>query len=220
MATLTNNSLDNCTSIPDFIPAGTRMVFSSSTAPSSWTKTTDHSNKALRLVTGPVSPGGSTVFSTVFPDQFDKPVAGSINSVDSADTFQGATVPVQATTGSFDAFPTWIIQPVTIDEQETAIHNHSYNRRAPGTNTAGQTGPTQCIKDNIEPISFGGSGAGGSHAHAWPTPAQASKPHNHPLSAQPHSHGVSPQGPHSHGFTTTAQNFKIKYVDVIVCSKN
>lgn len=215
MATLTSNSLDNCTSIPDFIPAGTKMVFSSTQAPPSWTKLTTHDNKALRLVTGSPSPGGSTVFSTVFPAS-QRPVAGSINAANSAATFQAATVPVSATVGNFDAFSTWTIQAATISTAQMAIHDHSYNRRATGTNTAGQTGAPLCIKNGLEAIAFGASGGGGSHNHGWPGSAQ----HTHPLGASAHSHTQSSAGPHSHGFATTAQDFAIKYVDVIVCSKN
>lgn len=215
MATLTDNSLDNCNSIPDFIPAGTKMVFSSSAAPPSWTKQTTHDNKALRLATGAVTPGGTTVFTSVFPAS-QRPVAGSINAANSAATFQAATVPVSATVGNFDAFSTWSIQATTVSEPLTAVHSHSYNRRATGTNTAGQTGAPVCIKASLETVNFDANGGGGSHSHGWPGSAQ----HTHPLGASAHSHTLSSSGPHSHGFATTAQDFAIKYVDVIVCSKN
>jgi hypothetical protein len=47
-------------------PSGTRMFFQQSTAPVGWTKEATHNNKALRLVSGSVSSGGSQNFSTVF----------------------------------------------------------------------------------------------------------------------------------------------------------
>lgn len=214
MATLTDNSLDNCNSIPDFIPAGTKMVFSSSAAPPSWTKELTHNNKALRLVTGTATPGGTTVFSTVFPAS-QRPVAGSIDAANSAATFGQETI--SATTGLVNAYPTIGIDARTIDLSFMAVHSHSYQRRATGTNTAGQAGAPVCIKASLEAVAFGGAGAaGGSHSHGWPATPQ----HNHVVSAVAHGHTIQQQGPHPHGFTTTAQDFAIKYVDVIVCSKN
>ena len=48
------------------IPAGSRMLFQQSTAPSGWTKDTTHNNKALRIVSGSVVNGGTVDFSTAF----------------------------------------------------------------------------------------------------------------------------------------------------------
>lgn len=45
--------------------ATTATVFQQTTAPTGWTKQTDHNNKALRLVTGSVSTGGTTGFTSV-----------------------------------------------------------------------------------------------------------------------------------------------------------
>jgi len=47
-------------------PSGTVMLFVQSAAPTGWTKSTAHNNKALRVVSGSVSSGGSVAFSTVF----------------------------------------------------------------------------------------------------------------------------------------------------------
>lgn len=48
------------------IPAGTAMLFVQTTAPTGWTKSTTHNNKALRIVSGTASSGGSTAFTSVF----------------------------------------------------------------------------------------------------------------------------------------------------------
>lgn len=48
------------------IPSGTAMLFVQTAAPLGWTKSTTHNDKALRVVSGTASSGGSTVFSTVF----------------------------------------------------------------------------------------------------------------------------------------------------------
>lgn len=46
--------------------SGTSMLFQQSTAPTGWTKQTSHNNKALRVVTGSVSSGGSNTFTDAF----------------------------------------------------------------------------------------------------------------------------------------------------------
>lgn len=47
-------------------PSGTVMLFVQSAAPTGWTKSTAHNDKALRVVSGSVSSGGSASFSSVF----------------------------------------------------------------------------------------------------------------------------------------------------------
>lgn len=47
-------------------PAGTAMLFVQTAAPTGWTKSTTHNDKALRIVSGAASSGGTTAFSTVF----------------------------------------------------------------------------------------------------------------------------------------------------------
>jgi len=45
-------------------PAGTKMLFQQAAAPTGWTKDTTHNDKALRVVTGTPSSGGTIAFST------------------------------------------------------------------------------------------------------------------------------------------------------------
>jgi hypothetical protein len=47
-------------------PAGTAALFMQTAAPTGWTKGATHNDKALRLVSGAVSTGGSTAFTSVF----------------------------------------------------------------------------------------------------------------------------------------------------------
>lgn len=47
-------------------PAGTVMLFAQTAAPTGWTKSVAHNDKALRVVSGTASSGGSTAFTTVF----------------------------------------------------------------------------------------------------------------------------------------------------------
>lgn len=76
MAVLGSTSLTGCNSIPDFIAAGSLMLFEQTASPTSWTKQTTHNNKALRVVTGTATPGGSTAFTSVFASRTP---AGSVS---------------------------------------------------------------------------------------------------------------------------------------------
>ena len=59
------------------LPAGTAMLFAQTAAPTGWTKSTTHDNKALRVVSGSVSSGGSVAFTTAFASQG---VSGTVGS--------------------------------------------------------------------------------------------------------------------------------------------
>jgi hypothetical protein len=77
MAVLGATSLTGCNSIPDFIASGSRVIFEQSSAPTSWTKdVSTHNNKALRVVTGTATPGGSLAFTTAFGS---REISGSVS---------------------------------------------------------------------------------------------------------------------------------------------
>jgi hypothetical protein len=52
-----------------YLPTGTAMMFVQTSAPTGWTKSTTHDNKALRVVSGAASSGGSVAFTTAFASQ-------------------------------------------------------------------------------------------------------------------------------------------------------
>ena len=58
-------------------PSGTAMLFVQTTAPTGWTKSTTHNDKALRVVSGSASSGGSVAFTTAFASQA---VAGTVGT--------------------------------------------------------------------------------------------------------------------------------------------
>lgn len=59
-------TLTNGTVKYDDFPAGTITIFMQTNAPTGWTKSTTHNDKALRIVSGTASSGGTTAFSSVF----------------------------------------------------------------------------------------------------------------------------------------------------------
>ena len=48
---------------------GTLMLFAQTAAPTGWTKSTTHNDKALRVVSGTAASGGTSAFTTVFTNQ-------------------------------------------------------------------------------------------------------------------------------------------------------
>jgi len=59
------------------IPTGSITIFQQTSAPTGFTKLTTHNDKAMRIVSGSVSTGGSVAFSTAFASQS---VAGTVGS--------------------------------------------------------------------------------------------------------------------------------------------
>lgn len=49
--------------------SGTVMLFQQTSAPTGWTKSSSHNDRALRVTTGTVGTGGTTVFTSVFADR-------------------------------------------------------------------------------------------------------------------------------------------------------
>lgn len=64
-----STNVSESVSIPTQIPSGTAMLFAQTNAPTGWTKSTTHNNKALRVVSGAASSGGSVDFTTAFSSQ-------------------------------------------------------------------------------------------------------------------------------------------------------
>jgi hypothetical protein len=135
--------------------SGTVMLFAQTTAPTGWTKSTAHNDKALRVVSGTASSGGSVAFSTAFAS---KSVTG--------------TVTVSASTGSVSA-------PVSIGSTTLStpqIPSHSHTVTVAGNDVGSQIDRTR--GQQVSNISTGNTGGGGSHTH----PGSGGS-HAHPVSA-------------------------------------
>jgi hypothetical protein len=66
---LTSNgagALPTFQAVSSAFPSGTAMLFVQTAAPTGWTKSTTHNNKALRVVSGTASSGGTVAFTTAF----------------------------------------------------------------------------------------------------------------------------------------------------------
>jgi hypothetical protein len=71
------------TALANYFPSGTRILFQQTAAPTGWTKDTTHDNKALRVVSGSTSSGGSLAFTTAFASQA---VSGTVGSTTLAES--------------------------------------------------------------------------------------------------------------------------------------
>ena len=143
----------------DIIPAGSLMLFQQSSAPTGWTKGTAHDNKALRVVTGSASSGGSNTFAAAFNN--NQTVSGPTSST--SVTITGSTA---AHTLTISEMPAHTHTEGGIQEFGTTSSTST------GTRNTGNSSPG----NQFETQSTGGGGshshdvgtlAGGSHTHTF-----------------------------------------------------
>lgn len=82
------NTRTGAVSVYEF-PSGTVMLFVQTSAPTGWTKSTTHDNKALRVVSGTAGSGGSAAFTSVFAS---RAVSGSIDATTSSGSVGATTL--------------------------------------------------------------------------------------------------------------------------------
>ena len=171
--------------------AGTAMMFVQTAAPTGWTKSTTHDNKALRVVSGTASSGGSVAFSTAFASQG---VNGTI-----ANTTAGGSVSTSLSSGGS-------VSGFTLTTTEMPNHRHTFptvgvlSSSSAGAAPAGYNGGTSATYNGMSLV-----GGGGSHSHGFTNPTYSSS-----------FTGSS----HNHTFTGTAINLAVQYVDVIIATKD
>jgi hypothetical protein len=207
MAILQGSSLTNCLYIPDFIPSGTVMVFESTSAPTSWTKSSTHNDKSLRIVNGPVTTtSASSSFSTVLSASRTL----TTPATDGRQTgYQFAPGPANISTQSSTP-------PITLGNALATpgphTHGYQYNPDVNRTNA-----PTPTASRAVRASAAGTAAAGGGgvqHTHSLTAVA-----HSHTVSGQDHLHTIT-ESPHAHGVTFDAQPFAVYYRDVILATKD
>lgn len=114
-------------------PTGTVMLFAQTTAPTGWTKSTAHNDKALRVVSGTAGSGGSVAFTTAFSNQGLSATVGNTTLTTGQipshthgmraylDSGGGPTFPQIAFTGSF------LGQSFVNAEGGSGAHNHPFS---------------------------------------------------------------------------------------------
>jgi len=94
----------NVVSSVSVFESGTSAIFSQTTPPTGWTKSLTHNDKALRLVSGSVSTGGSIDFSSCFSNKtFSAGVAvvGGFTTTSSGANLTESQIPSHSHTASW-----------------------------------------------------------------------------------------------------------------------
>lgn len=171
--------------------SGTALIFKQTAAPTGWTKVTTDNDAALRVVSGTASTGGSVGFTTAFASQA---VTGTVGT-------SGAT---------------------TLTSSQIPAHTHSYSGNT-GTVSADHTHAVYAwpgsggLFDRNNNYNTSGSTLQGSI-----NSGSMSANHTHGFSGTT-DNGTGGGGSHTHSggtFTGTAINLAVKYVDVIVATKD
>jgi hypothetical protein len=135
----------NLTGVQPF-PTGTLMLFQQTSAPTGWTKQTTHNNKALRVVSGTASSGGSTAFTSVFTSRTP---TGTVSGSNSG--------------GSVSAH--------TLTTAEIPSHTHaSGSDTRTGSGVDWPTGGGVLVNDVGSSRATGATGSGQAHSHGFTNP--------------------------------------------------
>lgn len=140
-------TLPAATATVDAFPSGTVLVFAQTAAPTGWTKSTTHNDKALRVVSGSASSGGSVAFTTAFASQA---VAGTVGDT-------------TLTTAQIPAHSHGVNDPGHVHTQ-ICTGNIAYGG---GANTNGGNNFTGNTGAAVTGISIQNAGGGGSHTHSF-----------------------------------------------------
>jgi microcystin-dependent protein len=147
--------------------SGTVMLFAQTAAPTGWTKSTTHDNKALRVVSGTASSGGTTAFTSVFASRTP---AGTI-----ANTTDTGTVANTTDTGT--------VGSTTLTESQIPSHTHNVPSQQ---GTGSVFAAARAVNLLGTPFATSSTGGSGSHNHSLTMNA-----HNHSLTMNAHNHGFT-----------------------------
>jgi hypothetical protein len=231
---------------PSAFPSGTVMMFAQTAAPTGWTKSVAHDNKALRVVSGTASSGGTVAFTTAFAS---KGVSGTISSTTATNQNTTAAGTVGSTTatnlsytpsGSVSVSVSGSVGSTTLDSSTMPSHNHLggmlriWDAQDGYYGTASNVGnygyqvarwPTCCAQADLDYTSS--TGSSGSHNHSFSGSGSGSfsgnaatitqNAHTHSFTGTAHTHT---QDAHTHTFSGTAIDLAVQYVDVILASKD
>jgi hypothetical protein len=187
----------------DHFPAGTKMVFYQTAAPTGWTKITTSNDAALRVVSGTAGSGGTVGFTTAFASQ---DVKGTLSATTAAGTIAGTAL-------SVSQMPSHQHEAGGLSAVSGGAHSHTISVPALGVAgsdvahaawnaTSGTNVGTPAVSTN----------SGGTHSH------DVAGVTNFTGSGSTHTHTFTGTS-HTHTFTGTDINLAVKYVDVILASK-
>ena len=145
------------------IPSGTVMLFQQTSAPTGFTKLTTHDNKALRVVSGTASSGGSVGFTTAFASQA---VSGTLDN-----TTVSVSVSISSVSGT--------VGSTTLTTSQIPSHRHLVTNSG-SSYTYGAAAATGNANGYSWYTDYEGGGT--SHNHSFSgsgSGSGSSSPHNH-----------------------------------------
>ncbi|QDP68205.1 MAG: hypothetical protein Unbinned1007contig1000_17 [Prokaryotic dsDNA virus sp.] len=244
---LNYNNLTNKPNIEAF-PSGTRMIFQQTSAPTGWTKdTSDTNQRALRVVSGSASSGGSVDFTSAFAS---RGVSGSI-----ANTTQGGSIANGGNNtnnggnntnsggnNTNNATQGGSVSNHTLSTGRMPSHKHIGGDRNIHDMANGWYGMAQ---NNAGGVNYPGAryDPGNPYAQSdksWTSNSGSTQAHNHGFSGSAHSHSINSHShsinahshsinahshsfsgsAHNHSFSGTSINLAVRYLDVIIAQKD
>lgn len=182
-------SLDNAIA---FV-SGTKMLFQQTSAPTGWTKDTSNNNdSAIRIVTGSVTTGGSTAFTSAFATPSVAGTVGLSGALDAGNLATSISGNISSTTLSINQIP-------------SHSHNVPQGNGADGNISTVDIG-FQNDANSVSQRNTGNKGGSGSHNHG------------HNLSGS--TTGAPGLGNLAGSLSSATASINVKYVDVIVATKN
>jgi hypothetical protein len=202
-------------SAPGF-PSGTALLFQQTAAPTGWTKQTTHDNKALRVVSGSASSGGSVAFTTAFASQAVSGTNANFTATNQAQTAGGSVSTSLSAGGSVNLSSGGSVGATTLITSQIPSHTHPQIKGIANGSTNGATFNQFSVSAGIN---TGATGGGGSHNHGFTNPTYSLTNPSYASSFTGTSHNHT-QDAHTHTFTGTAINLAVQYVDVIIATKD
>ena len=201
-------------------PSGTRMIFQQTSAPTGWTKdTSDTNQRALRVVSGSASSGGSVDFTTAFAS---KSVSGSV-----ANTTQGGSI-ANGGNNTNNANSSGNVNNHTLSTSRMPSHKHIGGDRNIHDMANGWYG---MAGNNQGGVNYPGARYDPGNPYAqtdksWTSNAGSTQAHSHSFTGTAHSHSINAHShsfsgsAHNHSFSGTAINLAVRYLDVIIAQKD
>jgi len=182
----------------ELFPVGTAMLFAQTTAPTGWTKSTTHNNKALRVVSGTASSGGNSAFTTAFGNPS---VSGNVN-VNGNPSSGNLDINVSGNVG---------IGNTSLSINQIPSHTHAQRM---GTDTQGGSAGGSANRDDNARISLfnnvqtGARGGNGAHNHSAN------------FSGSGNVNGAPGRGNLGGSLSSANASINVQYVDVIIATKD
>lgn len=176
--------------IPTAFASGTAMLFQQTSAPTGWTKSTTHNDKALRVVSGTASSGGTTAFSTAFATPS---VSGTVG-ISGAPAVGNLAVSVSGNIANTTLSVNTIPSHSHLAYQATTYNGSGY----PHVTNTGNTG--------LYSRSTSNTGNNGAHGHS------------HNLSGT--LNGAPSSGNLAGSLSSATAAINVQYVDLIIATKD